>query len=77
MDVVNENIMAVDNAQDDNVVDEYIQSFEALEESDNSDKIAEYTALLNNARDDDKAVKIKEQCIYRCPIFKDRKLTIL
>jgi len=47
-------------------VDEYKTSFEALESStDLETKITDYQALLLNPRIDDKAVKIKEQCIYR------------
>lgn len=46
--------------------DEYINSFEALEaSSDLESKIGDYQTLLLNPRYDDKAVKVKEQCIYR------------
>ena len=46
--------------------DEYLTSFEAVETSTDESKIADYQTLLLNPRYDDKAVKIKEQCIYRC-----------
>jgi hypothetical protein len=47
-------------------VDEYQLKFESLEEMElNAAKIPQYIELLTNPRVDDKAVKIKEQCIYR------------
>lgn len=46
------------------VVDEYAAAFEQLEE-DESKSIVAFKALLQNERVDDKAIKIKEQCIYR------------
>lgn len=46
--------------------DEYMSSFDALEaSSDLESKIGDYQTLLQNPRYDDKAVKVKEQCIYR------------
>jgi hypothetical protein len=46
--------------------DEYVSSFDALESSPDLDaKIADYQTLLQNPRYDEKAVKVKEQCIYR------------
>lgn len=46
--------------------DEYMNSFDALEaSSDLESKIGDYQTLLQNPRYDDKAVKVKEQCIYR------------
>ena len=56
--------MAVEEV--DEIEDEYNTSFEALETSpDLESKIADYQTLLLNPRFDEKAVKIKEQCIYR------------
>ena len=46
------------------IEDEYNTAYELLEES-NSNSISDYQALLSNSRIDDKAIKIKEQCIYR------------
>jgi hypothetical protein len=47
-------------------VDEYQLKFEDLEEMElNTAKIPQYIELLSSPRVDDKAVKIKEQCIYR------------
>eukprot|EP01032_Pedospumella_encystans_P023025 gene23025-26079_t len=45
--------------------DEYLTNFEAVEGSTDESKIADYQTLLLNPRYDEKAVKIKEQCIYR------------
>lgn len=45
-------------------VDEYHLSFQKIEES-GSNKIDDYLLLLKNNRDDEKAIKIKEECIYR------------
>lgn len=45
--------------------DEYLTNFEAVEGSADESKIADYQTLLLNPRYDEKAVKIKEQCIYR------------
>jgi hypothetical protein len=60
-----ENVVIED---DDEVVDidEYQLKFESLEEQElNTSRISEFIDLLANPRVDDKAVKIKEQCIYR------------
>lgn len=46
--------------------DEIVSSFKALDSSsDLESKIADFETLLQNPRYDEKAVKIKEQCIYR------------
>ena len=45
--------------------DEYLTNFEAVEGSTDESKIADYQTLLLNPIYDEKAVKIKEQCIYR------------
>ena len=48
------------------VEDEYVVSFEDLDSSaDVKDKTSEFQKLLQNSRYDEKAVKVKEQCIYR------------
>lgn len=55
--------MAVDEVEE---VDEFLNSFETLESSgDLESKVADYLTLLQNPRYDEKAVKVKEQCIYR------------
>jgi hypothetical protein len=56
-------VMAVADVDEE---DEYVSSFDALEASPDLDaKIADYQTLLQNPRYDEKAVKVKEQCIYR------------
>jgi hypothetical protein len=56
-------VMAVADVDEE---DEYVSSFDALEASADLDaKIADYQTLLQNPRYDEKAVKVKEQCIYR------------
>lgn len=56
--------MAIDDVVDGE--DEYISSFDALEASPElASKIADYQTLLQNPRYDEKAIKVKEQCIYR------------
>jgi hypothetical protein len=48
------------------VEDDFVSNFQALESSpDLQTKIADFEALLQNPRYDEKAVKVKEQCIYR------------
>lgn len=54
--------MLVEGAEEE---DEYLTSFEAIETSTDESKISDYQTLLLNPRYDEKAVKIKEQCIYR------------
>jgi len=54
--------MLIEGAEEE---DEYLMSFEAIETSTDESKIADYQTLLLNPRYDEKAVKIKEQCIYR------------
>lgn len=47
-------------------IDEIQQTLERIDNSNGStEKIADYVALLKNARSDEAAIKIKEQCIYR------------
>jgi hypothetical protein len=60
---------AMDMVVDEIVEDEYVNSFESIETAiDQTSRIADYELLLQNPRFDDKAVKIKEQCIYRYSI---------
>ena len=48
------------------VVDEFVASFESLENSDLlAAKVEDYVELLKNPRVDEQAVKVKEQCIYK------------
>ncbi len=48
-------------------VDELTEAFDSLEESinDTGSKVLGYQQLLLNERADEKALKIKEQCIFR------------
>ncbi len=50
---------------EDDATDQYVHDFETLEESNSLAKIDDYNSLLSSTRIDDKAIKIKEQCIYR------------
>ena len=47
--------------------DEFKRNFDELDRSQesNDQKLHDYLLLLKNARLDDVAIKVKEQCIYR------------
>ncbi len=54
------------DAPQEEVVDEYLQAFEALEsEAPSEASIARCNELLLSDRTDEVAVKIKEKCIYK------------
>lgn len=50
--------------ENENEIDEYKTAFELLEENV-SDNANDFKLMLLNARMDEVAVKIKEQCIYK------------
>lgn len=58
---------AMDLEEEEEEVDELALAFDTLEASTDtvSSKVQQYKALLVNSRTDDKALKIREQCIYR------------
>lgn len=60
---------AVEQEEQEEEVDEYLNAYEALERDaatiELSDRIKDYHLLLLNSRYDDQAIKIKEQSIYR------------
>lgn len=50
----------------DDTTDDYQDNFDKIDENiDTNFKIEQFTLLLSNPRVDDKAVKVKEQCVYR------------
>mmetsp|Transcript_17513 Transcript_17513/g.29535 ORF Transcript_17513/g.29535 Transcript_17513/m.29535 type:complete len:512 (-) Transcript_17513:111-1646(-) len=67
MEVVAENEVPTQQEQEEEE-DEYLTSFEALDSlspEELTSKISDFQTLLQNPRYDEKAVKIKEQCIYK------------
>ena len=60
---------AVEQEEQEEEVDEYLNAYEALERDaatiELGDRIKDYHLLLLNPRYDDQAIKIKEQSIYR------------
>jgi hypothetical protein len=67
MELQQEDAVVAMEEMEEEIVDEYVSAFDALEVSSDATatKTAGYQALLANARVDEKALKIKEQCIYR------------
>jgi hypothetical protein len=61
-------VAELDGAVDQEVEDEYLNAYEALEVNSTvelGDRIKDYHLLLLNPRYDEQAIKIKEQSIYR------------
>lgn len=61
-------VAELDGAVDQEVEDEYLNAYEALEGNSTvelGDRIKDYHLLLLNPRYDEQAIKIKEQSIYR------------
>ena len=67
MDEVEKNIDDGVMEMEEEEVDEFVEAFDTLEESGEQEiaKISQYQQLINNPRLDEKALKIKEKCIYK------------
>ena len=64
MEVMSEEVVEPVEEEEDHMLAS-LESLESLTPELRSSIVEDYQAILNNSREDDKAIKIKEQCIYR------------
>lgn len=64
MEVMSEEVVEPVEEEEDHMLTS-LESLESLTPELRSSIVEDYQAILNNSREDDKAIKIKEQCIYR------------